>query len=61
MSSVDKSIFYEKQNEITKKLTSLLALRDLTTGAITFENSTQDTKLALQIDPVFSDDARDSS
>lgn len=54
----DDTAYKEKNDEIARKLSGLLALRDLTAVATTVENHTQGTKLALQIDTAFSDDAR---
>lgn len=49
----DSTAADEKELAIAKKLSSSLALRDLTADAICFSNQSKGTKLCLQIDPAF--------
>lgn len=54
----DDSAHDEKGDQIARQLSGLLALRDLTADTITFEHLSENTRLALQVDPEFSQDAR---
>ncbi|MFN7948268.1 MAG: hypothetical protein U0Z53_23155 [Blastocatellia bacterium] len=54
----DRGAYDEKNEQLASKISKLLALRDLTAEAPVFENQAAGTKLAIQVDPAFSEQAR---